>query len=62
MVHLLGQMVADIRDSLKKTTLKGLGITLGLMVDNTKVRGRIIKCMEEVYFYGQMVGNMKDNM
>lgn len=57
-----GQMVVDIKANLKTTTLRGLGITHGLMAVSTKVPGGITKCTEEVYFCGRMDVNMKGNM
>jgi hypothetical protein len=32
------------------------------MADNMKVHGEIIKCMAEVFSFGLMVVNMKDNI
>lgn len=62
MVHLLGQMVAGIKENLKRITSKDLAIILGLMAENTRDHGRTTRCMEEGYFCGQMDVNMKENI
>lgn len=59
---LLGLMVAGTKENLKKIILKDLAIIHGLMVGNTKDHGKTTKCMAEVYFYGQMDVNMKENI
>lgn len=55
-------MVAGTKENLKKIILKDLAIIHGLMVGNTKDHGKTTKCMAEVYFYGQMDVNMKENI
>jgi len=40
----------------------GLDYIIGLIKENIKVNGKIIKCMEKDYFNGQMDENTKDNM
>ena len=34
----------------------------GLMVENMKVHGKIIRCMGKVLLFGLMGGNIKENM
>lgn len=46
----------------KQIILKDLGIMLGLMGDNMKAPGKIIKCMEEEFSPGLMEEDMKGNM
>ncbi len=62
MEHSYGQMEADMMESSISIILKVLDIIFGLMEDNIKVFGKIIKCMVEVCLLGQMEENMKENM
>lgn len=55
-------MVADMMDNFISIILKDSDIIFGLMVDNIKDTGKIIKCMEKDYLHGLMEENIKVNM
>lgn len=62
MAHSFGLMEADMKVNLRTTILKVLETMFGLMVENMKGLGKIIKCMEEVFSLGLMVADMKECM
>jgi len=59
---LCGLTKAPTRESSKIITYKDLGIMSGLMEENMRVHGGIIRCMVEAYLCGQMAENIKENM
>jgi len=62
MVHSYGLMEADMKANLRTTILKVLETMFGLMAENMKGLGKIIKCMEEVFSLGLMAVDMKECM
>jgi len=57
----VGLMAIDMKESSNTIILKGMVDISGLMDDNTKDFGKIIKCMEKVLLYGQMAENISEN-
>jgi len=62
MVRSVGLMEISTKENLMLIIYKDMVDIHGLMVDNIKVFGRIIRCMVRVYLYGLMVVNIKDNI
>ncbi len=61
MEHSAGSMEIDIKASLKQIIFKALVDILGLTEGNIKDSGKIIKCMEKVFLFGQITENIKVN-
>lgn len=57
-----GQMEVTMMVILNKITFMDMVFMNGLMVENIKVNGKIIKCMEKEISLGQMEENMKETM
>ena len=59
---LLGLMVIDMKENLKRIISKAMGDMFGLMVDSMKAFGVTIRCMEKVLLFGQMGASMRESI